>query len=113
MYKNLRFVYITTPTKEEAKKIGRILVEEKLAACVNIVDEMESIYWWEGEVQQATECILIAKSHYSRAKQLGKRVKEMHSYDCPCIVSMTIAEDEGNPEYLKWLEETTKQPFNL
>ncbi len=108
MYYNLRYIYITTSNKEEARKIGRKLVEERLAACVNIIDGMESIYRWEGKVHEAAECVLIAKTHYSKVKKLTERVKELHSYSCPCIVSMTITEDEGNKEYLDWLVRDSK-----
>lgn len=113
MYKNLRFVYVTTSSRDEARKIGRTIVEEKLAACVNIIDHMESIYVWEGKVEEANECVLIVKTHYSRIRKLTRRIKEMHSYDCPCVLSITVAEDEGNQEYLDWLENTAKQTFHI
>ncbi len=113
MYRNLRLLYITTANKKEAQHIGRTLVEEKLAACANILDGMESIYSWKGEIQEDQECVLIIKTHYSRVRTITRRVKEMHSYDVPCVISLTITEDEGNEEYLDWLEETSKQPFKL
>lgn len=113
MYKNLRLLYITTPGKEEAAKIGRILVEENLAACANIIDGMQSIYKWEGKIQEDDECVLIIKTHYSRVKKVTRRVKEMHSYDCPSVISISLAENEGNIEYLEWLEKIAKQPFEL
>ncbi|HLR26650.1 MAG TPA: divalent-cation tolerance protein CutA, partial [Fodinibius sp.] len=75
MFLNLRLVYITTGSKEEAQSIGRKLVEEKLAACVNIVDGMESIYRWEGKIVEDQETILIAKTPYHNVKDLTKRVK--------------------------------------
>lgn len=109
MYYNLRYIYITTSNKEEAKKIGRDLVEQRLAACVNIIDGMESIYRWEGKIEESNECVLIAKTHYSKVQKLTTRVKELHSYDYPCIVSMTITEDEGNKEYLDWLIAESKE----
>jgi periplasmic divalent cation tolerance protein len=113
MYKNLRLLYITTTDKNEAKSIGRALVEENLAACANIIDGMQSIYKWKGEIQEEEECILIVKTHYSRVKKVTRRVKELHSYDCPCVISISLAENEGNSEYLDWLEKTSKQPFEL
>ncbi|MDX1586796.1 MAG: divalent-cation tolerance protein CutA, partial [Balneolaceae bacterium] len=85
MFNNLRLVYITTKDKKEAKTIGRKIVEERLAACVNIIEGMEAIYRWEDEIQEASECILIAKTPYHNVKELTERVKEMHSYDCPCV----------------------------
>src|SRR5690554_5209470 len=108
MFKNIRFVYITTADKDEARKIGRILIEEKLAACVNILPGMESIYVWEGKIEEDTECVMIAKTHASKMKQLTQRVLEHHSYDCPCVASLSLAEGEGNPEYMDWIEANSK-----
>lgn len=109
MFNNLRLVYITTKDKEEAKSIGRKLVEERLAACVNIIDNMESIYWWENEIQQANECILIAKTPYHNVKKLTERVKELHSYDCPCVISLQLTEQEGNQEYQQWILDNSRK----
>lgn len=103
MYNNLRLIYITTSDKEQARTIGKDLVENRLAACVNIIDGMRSIYRWKGELVEETEAILIAKTHYSKVKKLTKRVKKLHSYECPCVISLTITEDEGNEDYLNWL----------
>lgn len=110
MFKNLRLVYITTRDREEAKTIGSTLVKERLAACVNILDGMESIYHWEGKIETSTESVLIAKTSYHRVKKLTERVKELHSYDCPCILSITLTEQEGNEEYLKWLMKESNHP---
>lgn len=113
MFFNLRLVYITAPNKEEAKSIGRTLVEEKLAACVNIVDGMESIYRWEGKIVEDQETILIAKTPYHNVKDLTKRVEELHNYDCPCIISLQLTEQEGNEEYQHWLlKNSRKQEIN-
>lgn len=109
MFFNLRLVYITASDKQEAKSIGRSLVEEKLAACVNIVDGMESIYQWEGEVVEKQETILIAKTPYHNVKELTGRVKELHSYDCPCVISLQLTEQEGNEEYQHWLIKNSKK----
>lgn len=113
MYKNLRLLYVTTPNKKEAQNIGRALVEEELAACANVLDGMTSIYKWKGKIQEDNECVLIVKTHYSRVRKVTRRIKEMHSYEVPAVVSLTITEDEGNLEYLDWLEENSKQPFKL
>lgn len=113
MFYNLRLVYITTRDREEARSIGRELVESRLAACVNIVDGMESIYRWKGEIKEERECILIAKTPYHNVNKLTRRVRELHSYDCPCIISLQLAEQEGNEEYQQWLlDETRKQVIN-
>lgn len=103
MFYNLRLVYITTKDKKEAKRIGEALVKERLAACVNIMDGMESIYRWEGEIVEEQETILIAKTPYHNVNDLTDRVKELHSYDCPCVISLQLSEQEGNEEYQHWL----------
>ena len=103
MYKNLRLIYITTRDTDEASKIGRDLIEQKLAACVNILPGMKSIYHWDNQLVENNECVLIAKTHYSKVNELTNLVKKTHSYDCPCIVSFDLSENEGNEEYLKWL----------
>ena len=103
MYYNLRMVYITTPTKTVAKELGRFLLEKHLAACVNILDGMESMYWWKGELVEEKECVLLVKTHYSRMKKLTNYVNKYHPYECPCIISYTITEDEGSADYREWL----------
>lgn len=108
MFNNLRLIYITTADKAEAKKIGKKLIDEHLTACVNIIDGMESIYRWEGEVKEENECILIAKTPYHNVDKLTKQVKELHSYDCPCVISLQLSEQEGNDEYQQWLIDETK-----
>jgi len=110
MFRNLRFIYITTKNREEAKKIGSTLVKEKLAACANIIDGMESIYHWKGNIELDTECILIAKTTNHNVKKLTERVKELHSYEVPCVVSITLTEQEGNEEYLDWLTDSVLSP---
>lgn len=106
MVKNLRLVYITTENKDEAKHIGSHLVEEHLAACVNIIDGMNSMFWWKGSVEEDEETILIAKTTLRNMGDLTRRVKALHSYECPCIITFSINEQEGNQEYLDWLEES-------
>jgi len=102
----LNLVYITTKDKDEARKIGKELVKARLAACVNIIDKMNSMYWWEGKVQDDNEAILIAKTKESLVPELIKKVKSIHSYSCPCIISLPIL--DGNKAYLDWLEKETK-----
>ncbi len=103
MYNNLKIAYITTSNREEAKKIGRSLVERKLAACVNIIDGMESIYYWEGKLVEDRETVLLAKSHHSKMEELVRHVKELHSYKVPCVISFSINEEGANKEYVDWL----------
>jgi len=97
------FVYMTTSSDQEAKMIGKQLVEKRLAACVNILPQMESFYWWEGKVDNSNECVLIAKTTKARVQSLTAVVKALHSYDCPCVVTLPI--DQGNPDYMNWLKE--------
>lgn len=102
----INLIYITVGTLEEAKTIGKELVSNRLAACANIIDNMNSIYWWEGEIQDDREVILIAKTKKSLVPELIEKVKSMHSYDCPCIVSLPIL--DGNPPFLDWVADETK-----
>lgn len=102
----LNLVYITAKNKDEARRIGRELVESRLAACVNIIDEMNSIYRWEGKIQDDNEAVLIAKTSESLVGELVKKVKSMHSYSCPCIITLPVL--SGNKEYLSWIQNETK-----
>jgi periplasmic divalent cation tolerance protein len=99
------FVYMTAKDKKEARRIGRALVRDKLAACCNIIPGVNSFYRWEGKIQDDHECVLVAKTPPAVVKKLIKRVKELHSYTCPEIVVLPII--AGNPDYLKWLERET------
>lgn len=110
MFKNLRLVYITTKNKDEARNIGKAIIENRLAACVNIIDGMESMYHWKGNIETDNETILIAKTPYHNINDLTKLVKKLHSYECPCIITLTITEQEGNEEYLKWLMNESRRP---
>ena len=95
------FVYITAPSRDDALRIGRTLVEERLAACANVFDGMTSVYRWNDAVQQDHEAVLIAKTTAERFDALAQRVRELHSYDCPCIIAWPIT--AGSPPYLEWI----------
>ena len=97
----INLVYMTAGNKAEAETIGSALVKSKLAACVNIIDQMNSIYMWEGELQQDAEVILIAKTTEKHVPDIVNKVKALHSYDCPCIVSLPVS--DGNPAFLDWI----------
>lgn len=94
-------IYITAGSKDEAVMIGRALVNDSLAACVNIIENMNSIYMWDGKLQDDNETILIAKTTKARVPELISRVNALHSYDCPCIVSLPVS--DGNPAFLQWI----------
>jgi len=99
-------IFITACSDQEANKIASALVNEKLVACVNIIPKIHSIYWWENKVCQEDEVMLIAKSTQSLFPTIIHRVKSLHSYKVPEILSFPIL--EGLPEYLNWIEEATK-----
>ncbi len=98
-------IYITAGDENEAREIGRTLVEERLAACVNILP-IKSVYRWEDTVEEEGEVAMFVKTRDGLADAVIERVKELHSYDVPCIVSFPI--EKGNPDYLKWIEESTR-----
>ena len=99
------FIYITASDSEEARRIGRALVEARLAACANVIDRVTSVYWWEGEVQEDGEAVLIAKTREDLVDDLTAKVKELHSYECPCVVALPVA--GGNADFLDWIESET------
>ncbi len=103
----LCWVYMTAGSIKEAKKIGKILVERNLAACVNLLENMTSIYKWEGNLEEGNEVIMIAKTRKSLMTKLIESVKSHHSYECPCVLELPV--QGGNPEFLNWIEEETKQ----
>ena len=104
---DLRLVYITAGSAEEAATIGRALVEERLAACVNILPGMRSIYRWQGAIESADEAVLIAKTRSALVTALVARVRQLHSYDVPCAVVYDMT--DGLPAYLDWIDVSTSQ----
>lgn len=96
------FTYIPTSSKKEAEKIGRILIKEKLAGCVNILDGVTSIFPWENKIQKTKEVVLLVKTKKSLVSKVSKRVEELHSYDCPCIAVLPV--DFASRDYEKWLK---------
>src|SRR5258707_7307388 len=99
-------VLTTASSKDEARKIAHALVERLLAACVNIVPQVSSIYRWEGKVEEAEEWLLIIKTTRSAFERLRDAIKELHSYDVPECIAVSI--ESGNREYLNWLAESVK-----
>jgi periplasmic divalent cation tolerance protein len=98
-------VLITTGSLEEGQKIARLLVDERLAACVNIVSPIQSVYRWEGKVQEEQEVLLIAKTAGAMLEQLAARVKQLHSYAVPEIIALPIV--AGTDDYLRWIDKQT------
>ena len=99
---NYIIVFITASSKKEAEKIANGLVDKKLAACVNIVPGLKSIYTWKGKKEQAAEVLLIVKSRKEKFKNIVKKVKSLHSYSVPEIISVAIT--AGNKDYLNWID---------
>ncbi len=99
-------VLVTCGSEEEAAKIANSLVEERLAACVNIISPVRSIYRWEGKIWDEREWMLMIKTQKKRFEDLEKKVKSLHSYSVPEIVALPVV--EGSASYLKWLEENTE-----
>jgi len=99
----IRFVYVPCASLEEAKRIGKHLVEEKLAACVNIVPQIWSYYVWQGQLTEDTEAVLIIKTAGHCLSQVMDVVSRLHSYTCPAILSWEVTIE--NEPYAKWFEE--------
>ena len=98
-------LYMTAGDAEEAARIGRALVEERLVACVNVLGPMRSIFRWQDEVQDDAEVAFLAKTRSSLVAKVSERVKALHSYDVPCIVALPIV--AGNDAFLDWIASET------
>jgi periplasmic divalent cation tolerance protein len=103
---NKRLVLTTTSSLEESKKIARELVERRLAACVNIVPKIESVYWWEGKVEEAQEYLLLIKSTAETFPRLRDAIQQLHSYEVPECIALAI--EEGSLAYLRWIDESVE-----
>lgn len=99
-------IYVTTATREEALTIGRTVVTDRLAACANVLPPITSVYRWQGAVEEDAEVALILKTREELVDAVVAKVKELHSYQCPCVVSLPIA--AGNPDFLHWIVEETR-----
>jgi periplasmic divalent cation tolerance protein len=97
--------YITAKNADEARRIGRALVECRLAACANVFDGMQSIYRWNDAIVEDNEAVLIAKTRASLFDALAAKTKSLHSYDNPCIIALPVV--DGSPEYFAWLDAQT------
>jgi len=95
---------MTAANREEAVKIVRSLLEERLIACANIVGPISSIFWWQGKIDEAREFLVFMKSHENLFERLSERVKEIHSYEVPEIIALPII--KGSPPYLQWLSDS-------
>ena len=101
----VRLLYVTTGGPDEARSIGRALVEERLAACANVLDPMTSFYAWEGSVQEGRETVLIVKTRAELVDSATERIVALHGFDCPCVVALPVV--GGNPGFLEWVAAET------
>ncbi|RMD74239.1 MAG: divalent-cation tolerance protein CutA [Lentisphaerae bacterium] len=102
-----RLVYVTCASEDEAVSILRFVLEHRLAACGNIIPAIKSMFWWQGKIDSAEEVLLLLKTNQALEPQLTQAIGQLHSYECPCVVSLPIL--EGNPDFLTWLGEELKQ----
>ena len=101
-----RIALSTAGSEQEAQKIAHHLVEHQLAACVNIVPRIESIYRWQGKVETSPEWLLLIKTTAERFPAVRDAIRELHSYDLPECIAISI--DDGSPEYLDWLAQSLR-----
>jgi len=99
-------VFVTASSNEEAQRIARAAVDERLAACANVVGPVASRYWWQGRVEEASEVLLILKTRQELVDAVAARVRALHSYTVPEVIAIPIV--GGNSDYLAWIEESTQ-----
>ena len=96
-------VYVTSPNKKEAVQLSKNLIQQKIAACVNIIDSVTSIYNWNNQLQEDSEVILLIKTKEENFKEIQRKIIKFHSYETPCILKIDIK--DGNENYLNWLND--------
>jgi periplasmic divalent cation tolerance protein len=101
MATDARVVLVTVPSTDQGMDLARVLVEEKLAACVNLVPAVRSIYRWEGKVREDSEALLIVKTTSQAFERLRARLVSLHPYQCPEVLALAV--DEGHRPYLDWV----------
>lgn len=108
MSTGVRLVYMTVGSEKEAVALGRAVVQERLAACANVIPRMTSIYEWQGELHEDAECLVLMKTSAEGVGALRERLVELHSYECPCVVDFEL--EGGHSAFLKWVGEQTGVP---
>ncbi|MBI4982548.1 MAG: divalent-cation tolerance protein CutA [Candidatus Omnitrophica bacterium] len=99
-------VFVICSSEKEGRKITQELLKKKLVACVNILKNVESFFWWEAKIDQAKEVLLVIKSKKNKLNQITKVVKSLHSYTVPEIIALPIV--GGNKDYLRWINESVR-----
>lgn len=102
---DVRSVYLTFPDLEAATRVGRALLEARLVACVNVLPVARSLFWWEGEIQEESEVVALAKTRAELVPAVAERVRQLHPYDTPCVVAFPVA--DGDAGYLAWVRSAT------
>lgn len=95
-------VLSTFKDKDEARRVSKELIKDKLAACINLIDKVESIYEWEGDVEESSETLAVIKTKTEKFEDLRKKIKELHSYEVPEIVALEVK--KGDFDYLDWID---------
>ena len=98
-------VLVTASSKKEAKKITNVILEKKIAACVNMIPGIKSLFHWKGKIDKASEVLLIIKTRKDLFKKLEKIVKQNHSYAVPEIIALSVV--QGSKDYLDWIDNVT------
>ena len=106
MAEEVLLVFTTWPDSEKARAAAHVLVEEKLAACANLLPTIESIYQWKGKVETTAEALMLLKTTIARYQMLETRIRALHPYEVPEIVCLRAA--DGLPSYLRWVEESCR-----
>lgn len=107
MTENNNYLFlVTAPSMEEARKIGHHVVENKIAACANLISEINSIYRWKGKIEEDMEVLLLIKTGEEKSDEVIAAIEEIHSYDTPECIGFKI--DKGSKKYLKWLNKAVK-----
>lgn len=96
-----RLIYTTWPDEDSARSTGKALIEQKLAACTNILPGMRSIYRWESTLEEAQEVVMLVKTTAQKTEAATEAIISAHPYDCPCVIALPI--EAGNPEFLQWI----------
>jgi periplasmic divalent cation tolerance protein len=97
-------VLSTFPDADSARRAARALIEEKLAACANLIPQIESVYRWKGAIETSSEVLLLIKSNVWKFQPLEAKIRELHPYEVPEIISLRI--DSGSADYLRWIDES-------
>lgn len=99
-------IYCTVPSKKEGKEIAKLLIQQNLAACVNIIDKVESVFSWDGQIMEEKEAMLIIKSKQDLFNKINHTIQKMHSYNIPEVIAIPILQADAT--YLKWIDHETE-----